>query len=328
MTSFALRRGLMALPVLIGVSLLVFVMARVIPGDPVLIATGLERAHPEELARAAQRLGLDRPLPVQYADYLGRLVRGDLGVSLRHQRPVVDLILDRLPATLELAGVAFVLSLGLGVPLGVISAVRRGGPYDYLAVLVSVGGMSVPAFWLGLLLILIFSLNLGWFPASARGGPLAEAAWAIFSGGGIRPLLRSLSHLVLPSIALAAPAVGLIARMTRSGMLDVLGEDYILGARSRGLPERSVIYRHALKNALIPVVTVSGLFLGRLFGGAVILETVFAWPGIGRLAVLAVGRRDYAVIGGAALMVAFGFVLVNAAVDLMYAALDPRIRYG
>ncbi len=325
-TSFALRRGLMALPILIGVSLLVFVLARVVPGDPALIATGLERADAEELARVAERLGLNRPLPVQYADYLGDLLRGDLGESLRYRRPVTELIFERLGATLELAGVAFVVATVVGIPLGVVSAVRRGLP-DWLAALVAVGGMSVPAFWLGLLLILLFSLHLGWFPASARGGSLVAALGALFAGGGLRPLLRSASHLVLPAVALAAPTAGLLARMTRSGMMDVMGEDYILAARSRGIPERSIVYRHALKNALIPVVTVAGLFLGRLLGGAVILETIFAWPGVGRLAVLAVRRRDYAVVQGTALLVAAGFVLINAGIDLLYARLDPRIRY-
>ncbi len=327
MTLFALRRLLWAVPVLLGVSILVFTIARVIPGDPVLIATGLERADPKILAETAQRLGLDRPLWVQYADYLGDLVRGDLGHSLRHRRPVSALILGRLPATLELATAAFLLAIAAGIPLGVVAAVRRGTGFEHAAILGAVGGMSVPAFWLGLLLILLFSLQLGWLPATARGGSLPGAFAALLTGGGLSPLWRSLSHLLLPALALAAPTTGLMVRMTRSSMLDVLGEDYILAARARGLSERTIVYRHALKNALVPVVTIAGLFLGRLLGGAVVLETVFAWPGIGRMAVLAVRSRDYAVIAGTALMVAVGFVVINAAVDLVYAWLDPRVCY-
>ncbi len=308
MTTYVLRRLVGLVPVLLGVTLLVFAMVWVSPGDPVLAilgesAQGIDRASLEELRRA---YGLDRPLAVQYLDYLGSVLQGDLGVSVRSGRTVVAEIATRLPATLLLAGAGMTIAIAIGLSLGVVAALRRGTWIDYLAVLVALLGVSVPVFWSGLLMMMLFALTLEWLPASGIG------SWR---------------HLVMPAAAIGFASSAFIARITRSSMVDVLRQDYVRTARAKGLPPARVDLGHALRNALLPVVTVVGLQFGSLLGGAVLTETVFAWPGIGRMLVDAIRSRDLPLVQGTVLFVATGFILVNLLVDLSYAALNPRIRY-
>jgi len=307
-TTYVLRRLVGLVPVLLGVTLLVFAMVWVSPGDPVLAilgesAQGIDRASLEELRRA---YGLDRPLAVQYLDYLGSVLQGDLGVSVRSGRTVVAEIATRLPATLLLAGAGMTIAIAIGLSLGVVAALRRGTWIDYLAVLVALLGVSVPVFWSGLLMMMLFALTLEWLPASGIG------SWR---------------HLVMPAAAIGFASSAFIARITRSSMVDVLRQDYVRTARAKGLPPARVDLGHALRNALLPVVTVVGLQFGSLLGGAVLTETVFAWPGIGRMLVDAIRSRDLPLVQGTVLFVATGFILVNLLVDLSYAALNPRIRY-
>jgi peptide/nickel transport system permease protein len=264
-----------------------------------------EQATPEQVAALRQALGLEEPLVTQYARFLGNAVRGDFGVSIRAQRPALPVVLERLPATLLLAAGAFVFAVALGLPIGVISAVKRLSLWDHGSMAVALLGQSMPVFWLGLMLIVVFSVHLGWFPVSGAGGP---------------------QHLVLPAVTLGTFLIGLIIRLTRSSMLDVLGQDYVRTARAKGLAEQAVILRHALRNALIPVVTLLGLQLGLLLGGAVITETVFAWPGVGMLTVTAIHQHDYPVVQCAVFISAVLVVTINWAVDVLYHVLDPRIR--
>lgn len=308
MTTYVLRRLVGLVPVLLGVTILVFAMVWVSPGDPVLAilgesAQGIDRASLEDLRRA---YGLDRPLVVQYLDYLSSVVQGDLGVSVRSGRTVVAEIVTRLPATLLLAGAGMTIAIVIGLSLGVVAALRRGTWIDYLAVLVALLGVSVPVFWSGLLMMMLFALTLDWLPASGIG------SWR---------------HLVMPAAAIGFASSAFIARITRSSMVDVLRQDYVRTARAKGLPPARVDLGHALRNALLPVVTVVGLQFGSLLGGAVLTETVFAWPGIGRMLVDAIRSRDLPLVQGTVLFVATGFILVNLLVDLSYAALNPRIRY-
>jgi peptide/nickel transport system permease protein len=299
-----MHRVLQIFPVMFGVSLIVFLLMHFTPGDPALLMLG-ERATEEQLQAMRQEMGLLEPLPVQYARFLGAALRGDLGRSYRSGRPVMTEVLSRLPATAELAVAAMVVAVLIGVPIGVLSAVRRYSLFDNAGMLLALLGASMPTFWLGLMLMLIFAVSLGWLPPSGRDGLLS---------------------LILPAVTLGANAAALITRMTRSSMLEVIGQDYVRTARAKGLPERTVIYSHALRNALLPVVTVIGLQFGALLGGAVITETVFAWPGAGRLAVEAIRAKDYPVVQGAVLMLALAFAFVNLLVDLMYAFINPRIR--
>ena len=312
MRQFILRRLLVTVPVLLGVSVLAFAIMHVVPGDPVRLIAGPD-APEDVVQRLRTELGLERPLHVQYWSFLTRAVQGDLGRSLRSRAPVVDEIMNRFPATLELTTVSMLIAVVVGVPLGLVSAVRRASWVDYTATGVSLSTLSMPVFWFAIVAIWIFSLNLGWFPVSGRGGPVWE--W-----DGLR-------HVVLPAITLATTSVAIISRLTRSGMLEVLGRDYITTARAKGIAEPLVVGKHALKNALIPVVTVVGLQYGFLLGGAVVTETIFAWPGVGRLAITSILQRDYPVVQGCVLLVAVLFVLINLVVDLLYGWLDPRIRY-
>lgn len=305
MLSYVLKRLLSMIPVLIGISILLFFMLRLLPGDPAQVLAG-QMASPEEIETIRAQLGLDRPIYVQYLSYLSRLVRLDLGRSARTQNPVTEEIWARLPNTVLLAVVAISLACLLGIPAGIVSAVR---PYTWVDYVVTVGalfGISMPVFWLGLMLVVLFSVILRWLPAGGTGG------W---------------QHVVLPSVTLASFVVAFIARMTRSTMLETLAQDYTTTARSKGLRENVVVIKHALKNALIPIVTVVGLQFGLLLGGAVLTETVFAWPGIGRLIVDSILARDYPVIQGTILIFGLLYILVNLAVDLAYAYIDPRIRY-
>ncbi|MEA3276614.1 MAG: nickel ABC transporter permease [Pseudomonadota bacterium] len=303
--AFAARIG-SAVLVVLGVCTLVFLLIHLVPGDPVEAMLG-ESARPADRAAMRQALGLDRPLSEQYLTYLGRLVRLDLGQSFHYQQPVRVLLAERIPPTLELTAAALALALLLAVPLGVMAARHRGDALDSGAMSFSLLGISVPNFWLGPVLILVFSLWLGWTPVSGRDGALS---------------------LVLPALTLGTALAAVLARMVRSSVLEVLGEDYVRTARAKGLSEAAVLWRHALRNAWLPVLTLVGLQLGGLLGGAVITETVFAWPGVGSLLVEAIQSRDYPVVQACVLLISLAYVLVNTLTDLAYAWVDPRIRAG
>lgn len=293
------------IPVLLGVSLIIFTMVRVIPGDPAIILAG-PHANKEQVDQIRAQLGLDRHPVVQYFSFLGDLVQGDLGRSTRTGLPVAREIMARLPNTVVLALTAIILASFLGILTGIVAGVKQNSIFDHLSMMIALFGLSMPVFWLGLMLMLLFSIQLGWLPS------VGAESW---------------KHLILPAITLGANSTAIIARMTRSSMLEVIRLDYIRTARAKGLTEKLVIWRHALKNALIPVVTVIGLQTGTLLGGAVLTEIVFAWPGIGRLLVEAILSRDYPVVQGLVLLVATIFIFINLIVDLLYSYLDPRIRY-
>ena len=305
MLNYVIKRLFSMIPVLVGISILLFFMLRMLPGDPAQVLAG-QMASPEEIETIRKQLGLDRPVYEQYLSYLGRLARLDLGRSARTQNPVIEEIWARLPNTALLAVVAIGLACLFGIPAGVISAVRPYTWVDYVVTMGALFGISMPVFWLGLMLVVVFAVVLRWLPAGGTG------SW---------------QHVVLPSVTLASFVVAFIARMTRSTMLETLSLDYISTARSKGLREKVVVIKHALKNALIPIVTVVGLQFGLLLGGAVLTETVFAWPGIGRLIVDSILARDYPVIQGTILIFGLLYILVNLAVDILYVVIDPRIRY-
>jgi peptide/nickel transport system permease protein len=309
------RRLLLLVPVLGGVSIVIFMVLHLSPGDPVEIMLGAQ-ATQEDRARLRADLGLDQPLPVQYVRWLGHVARGDLGRSLWMRRPVLGEVLGRFKATLVLTGTALALSTTIGIALGVASASRPHSLLDRTSTVASLFGASMPSFWLGIVLMVLFALQLGWLPASGMYAP--------YGGGGLRDLL---AHLVLPAITLAAASVTIVARLTRAALLETLGQDYIRTARAKGVGERLIVLRHGLKNAMIPIVTVIGVQAGYLLGGAVLTETVFAWPGVGTLMVQGILARDFPLVQGCVLVVALSFVLVNLAVDLLYAWFDPRIRY-
>ncbi|HLT58546.1 MAG: ABC transporter permease [Limnochordales bacterium] len=305
MAQFILKRILVLVPVLLGVSVIVFALLYLTPGDPALLMLG-EHAPPEQYRALREKLGLDDPVHIQYLRWLWRAVQLDLGDSIRSSRPVVEEIVERIPGTVELAVLSVLLATFIGIPAGVISATRPNSWLDNIFTVLALGGVSMPVFWQALMLIIIFSVNLGWLPPSGRLG-----GWEYF---------------VLPVVTLGTSAAASITRMTRATMLEAIHEDYVRTARAKGLDERRVIYRHALRNALLPVVTVIGLEFGNLMAGAVITETIFAWPGIGRLAVDAIRTRDYPVVQGVVMTFALSYVLINLIVDLLYAYLDPRLR--
>jgi peptide/nickel transport system permease protein len=313
MLSYALRRLAMIIPVLLGISVIVFLIMAMIPGDPALAILG-SFATPENTAQLRQDLGLDRSLFQQYFIWLGNLLYGDFGRSYSLNRPVIDEVLERLGPTLLLAGASLILCTILGLATGVVSAVRQYGWQDKALTLAVLVGLSTPSFWLGLILVLIFSVSLRWFPVSGM--------YAIYGGGGLADLLH---HLVLPAITLAVVATGVIARLTRSTMLEVLRQDFVRTARAKGLTERTVILRHALRNALVNIVPIIGIQTGFVLGGAVYIETVFQWPGIGRMLVTAISTRDILLVQGGVLVVAACYVLINLAADLIQHMLDPRI---
>ena len=315
MKRYLARRLLLLVPVLVGVSVIVFMVLNLSPGDPVESMLGAQ-ATQEDRRRLRADLGLDQPLHVQYVRWLGHVVQGDLGRSLWMKRPVLAEVLLRFKATLILTGTALLLSTTVGLALGVASATRPNSLLDRVSAMASLFGASMPSFWLGIVLMVVFALQLGWLPASGMYAPY---------GGGDLPDL--LAHLILPAITLAAASVTIIARLTRATMLETLGQDYIRTARAKGVVERAVVLRHGLGNALIPIVTVIGVQAGYLLGGAVLTETVFAWPGVGTLMVQGILARDFPLVQGCVLVVALSFVLINLAVDLLYAWLDPRIRY-
>lgn len=326
------RLGLL-LPTFIGITLLVFALVRLVPGDPVEALSGERGMDPARYARLMAEFGLDRPLPVQYADYLGSAARGDLGLSIVTHEPVLREFLDRFPATLELSFCAILFAIALGLPAGVIAALRRNTWADYSLMGVSLTGYSMPVFWWALLLILTFSVTLGWTPVSGRidiafdippvTGLMLVDAWLSGEAGALR---SAASHLVLPAIALGTIPLAAVARMTRSAMLEALREDFVRTARAKGLPERRVVWKHALRNALIPIMTIIGLQVGTLLAGAILTETIFAWPGVGKWLVEAIARRDYPVIQGGILMTATLIMAVNLLVDLAYGLANPRIR--
>ncbi len=303
MLAYIIRRLVQTVFVLLGVSVLSF-GTLFLSGDPTMLMVG-ENWSPQQIADFRHAMGFDRPWWVQYLDFLGKALHGDFGVSLRQQQPTFQLIADRMPATLQLAGAAMAIALVVGLPLGVLAATRRGSIWDNALMLGGLLGQSMPVFWLGLLLIMVFAVGLGWFPVAGTGG---------------------LDHLVLPAVTLGLFSTAYIARMARSSMLEVLGRDYVRTARAKGLSERGVVVRHALRNAMIPLVTVIGLQFGALLGGAVITETIFAWPGVGRLTIQAIQTKDLPLVEACVILLASIFVLVNLLVDLLYTYLDPRIR--
>jgi dipeptide transport system permease protein len=334
MYRFVLRRIGMVIPTFIGISLLAFALIHLIPGDPVEVMMGERGVDPQMHREAMHRLGLDQPLPVQYVHYVGHALRGDLGMSLITNTSVMDEFLARFPATVELSVCAMIFALVVGLPVGVAAALKRGSWLDHTVMGTALTGYSMPIFWWGLLLIMFFSVMLGWTPVSGRiaveydiphvtGFMLIDAALSSDEGAW----RSALSHLILPSIVLGTIPLAVIARMTRSSMLEVLREDYIRTARAKGLSPARVIGVHALRNALIPVVTVIGLQVGTLLAGAVLTETLFSWPGIGKWLIDAIGRRDYPVVQGGILVIATLVIVVNLVVDLLYGVLNPRIRH-
>jgi peptide/nickel transport system permease protein len=303
MRSYLLRRGWQSLLVLFGVSVVVFLILH-LTGDPAALLLPPD-ATAEDLAKFRTAMGFDDPVAVQYLRFLRGAVRGDFGQSLRHGEPAMELVVERLPATFQLAGAGLLIALCLAIPAGIVSAVRRNTAVDYVSTVLALLGQAMPTFWLGIMLILVFSVRLNWLPSSGRG---------------------SIEHLVLPAITLGLFTTARITRLTRSGMLEVLGQDYIRTARAKGVSEPPVVWKHALKNASIPIVTIVGIELGTLLGGSVITETIFAWPGVGRLSVQAIFNRDYPVVQAAVFLLATTFVLLNFLVDVVYTYLDPRIR--
>lgn len=314
MWRFALRRLLSAVPVLFVVSIVSFLIMWIVPGDIAAEIAGTS-ATPEQVAAIRERLGIDRPVWEQAIDWYGNLFQGDLGWSYLLNRSVTDAVLERLPVTLSLAGLALVLAVVMGMGLGILASVKHRTAADQAAMSLALVGLSVPDFWLGLMLIILFGVTLGWLPT-----------------GGFVPITEDffgwLRSMILPAFTLAITQMGVIARMTRSAMLDVLGQDYIRTARAKGMTGRVVIFKHALLNAMVPVVTLIGVLTGVLIGGTVVIEAVYSLPGVGRLIVGAIQRRDYPIIQGGLLITASTFVFVNIVVDLVYGWLDPRVRHG
>lgn len=305
MGRYLVRRLLLVLPVVLGVATLVFALIHLVPGDPAQVMLG-DSASPGDVAELRTRLGLDRPLLVQYSDYLEGLARGNLGTSFRYGTPVAREIGQRMGATIELALTAMVVAVVIAIPLGVIAALFRGTVIDHTATTMSLAGMAMPNFWLGPVLALVFSVELGWLPVSGRG------TWA---------------HLVLPAVTLGAALAAITARMTRASLGEELRELYVLAARARGLSRTRAVVAHALRNSLIPVVTILGLQLGAVLTGTIITETIFSWPGVGRLLIQAINFRDYPLVQGCILLIAVTYVAMNLIVDVLYAWLDPRIRH-
>ncbi len=331
MLATIIRRFLILIPTLWGVTIIVFLMLHITPGDPAELLVG-ERANPETIHAIREYLGLNEPLHVQYGMFLKRLAQGDLGETIRTRQKVWYEVKQRFPATIELAVAATLLSCLFGMVFGIISATRQYSIFDYLSMVAALVGVSMPVFWLGLVLMLVFSMQLGWLPISGRLSvgieletitnfyildALLTRNWVAFKD--------ALWHLVLPAVTLSTIPLAIVARMTRSSMLEVLRQDYIKTARAKGLSQGMVIFKHALRNALIPVVTTIGLQFGILLGGAILTETIFAWPGVGKWMYDAVSQRDYMVIQGGTLFIATIFVVINLAVDILYAVINPRI---
>ena len=336
MLIYFLRRVALTIPTFIALMFLTFVAIRLVPGDPVEVRVGEHGMSAERLAYFRHELGLDQPFWKQFLDYAWRLVHGDFGVSLATQQKVLTEFLTLFPATLELSFFAMAFAIGIGVPAGAVAAVKRGGFFDQALMTISLFGYSMPIFWWGLLLIMFVAVTLGWTPVSGRidlikyyfdqptGFMVIDAALSDQPGA----VVDALRHLILPAIVLGTVPLGVIARMTRSSMLEVLSEDYVRTARAKGLSPLRVIGLHALRNALLPVVTVIGLSISGLMAGAVLTETIFSWPGVGKWLIESIGRRDYPALQGGVLLVSTAVITVNLIVDLLYGAINPRIRHG
>ena len=305
MLRYLIRRLLLTVPVLLGVATLVFSLIHLVPGDPAQAMLG-DGASPQDIAELRRNLGLDEPLLDQYVTFLRHAITGDLGRSFRTGQPVTAMIVERIPATAELALAAMIVAILIAIPLGVVAAVWRGTAADYGAMTFALAGVSIPNFWLGPLLAIVFAVELGWLPVSGRG---------------------TLAHLILPAISLGLALAAILARMTRASLLDELRELYVRAARARGVPRTLAVTAHALRNSMVPLLTIVALQFGAVLTGAVITETIFAWPGIGRLLIQSIGFRDYPMVQGCILMIAVTYVTVNLITDLMYGVLDPRIRF-
>lgn len=324
MLRYLVRRVGNALLVMLAVTLFTFALLHLAPGNPAALMAG-EFATADDIARMSEQLGLDKPLPQQYFVYVTSLVRGDFGKSIVFGTPALPLIVQRLPATLELTLLAVLLTLAIAIPFGVVMAVKPRALADYVGALVTLFGVSIPSFWLGIVLILIVAVDLRWLPTSGRGMPLVDAIGAAFSG---RPdqVVTTLRYLALPTITLSAFQLAFIARLTRSSVLEELGQTYVRAARARGLPNSLVMLKHVLRNALMPIITVLGIEIAALVGGAVIVETVFGWPGVGQLVFQSISRRDYPLAQGAIVIISSFVVTLSLLVDLAYLRLDPRVR--
>lgn len=312
MLRYILRRILIAIPTLVLVSVFVFGLQKLLPGDPILVMAGEER-NPEVLDYLREKYRLNDPIPMQYLYWLGGVLQGDLGISLRTNQPVTELIAEKLPVTIQLAIMAMIFAAVIGIPMGIVSAVKKGTWADWLANIVALSGLSIPNFWLGIMLILLVSVNLGWLPASGYESPWVDP-------------VRSFQTMVMPAFVLGTALAATLMRHTRSAMLGVLQADYVRTARAKGLAERRVVLRHAFRNAVLPIVTLSALLFGELLAGAVLTEQIFTIPGFGKLIVDAVFNRDYAVVQGVVLCTAVGFILMNLIADVLYVLLNPRMR--
>jgi len=333
MTQYIMRRLVSLIPVLIGVSIVVFALIRMIPGDPVVVMLG-DRARPEQIERVREEMGFNRPIAVQYLEWMGRVVRGDLGTSIINRTPVMTELRQRLAATLEMVLVGLLIGVAVGVSIGIISALKRNSWIDLLASLFALVGVSMPIYWLALILIYALAVNMQVFPPSAR----IDATLDVTRRTGFmlidtllmgepKLFLNALWHMILPASVLSTVVMPILARLTRASMLEVMRQDYVRTAEAKGLRRQTVVVRHALKNALLPIVTVIGLQLGGLLGGALLTETIFSWPGMGLWTYRAILSRDYPIVQGAVLVSATIYVVVNLLVDVSYAYLDPRIRY-
>ncbi len=315
MLTFIVRRLITMIPVLFGITFITFMLVTFAPGDAISLMLGSETVNVENVERLRTELGLDNPWYIQYRDYMFNLVQGDLGTSIVSQQPVTRQIVERFPNTLLLTVGAMIVALLIALPVGVIAAARRNRPADYGTMFFSVVGVAMPNFWLGLLLIIVFGLQLDWLPIRGMGS-LEEGLWDF------------VSHLILPALTLGTALAAILTRLTRNAMLDVLAEDYVRTARAKGLTSFNILFKHALRNAVMPVVTTAGLQFGALLGGAVITETVFSWPGLGLLSINAIRQRDLPLMQGSVLAFALCFMIATLLVDLLYAVINPRIRYG
>lgn len=313
MIKMILKRIFQLIPVLLITMSMTFVITRVLPGNPAVSILG-PQATAEDIAKMEEEMGLHDPMPVQYINYMKRILTGDLGTSYRYNRPVADLIFEKLPNTLQIALASLIIALLIGVPVGIISAVKQYSAFDYISMIAALIGVSMPSFWLGLMLVLIFSVNLGWFPTMGMG--------VISNGIG-----DVLSHLFLPSLCLSFGSMANFARISRSSMLEVIDQDYMKAVRAKGIRENVVIIKHGLKNALPPIVTVLGMRIAALMTGAIMIETIFSWPGIGRLIVDAINNNDFEMIQGTVLFMAILYVTVNLVVDIIYLYINPKVSY-
>lgn len=324
MLSYIAKRILSIIPLAAGIIVLTFIILRLTPGDPALIALGSD-ATPEQVEALRNELGLNAPLWRQLVDYFANIVTGDLGTSISLKMPVSDAIFARLGATVELAVVALVISVVIGLTLGIVAALRPGSPVDIAAMLFAQLGVSMPVYWSGVLLVMFFAVQMGVLPSIGRGEPFHEAFWALLTGNPA-PIVDSLSHIILPAVALGANSAAIISRLVRATMLEVLGEDYVRTAKAKGLLPARVVIGHALRNAMLPIISVIGLRFGMLLSSSIVTETIFAWPGLGQLTINAIGQRDFPLIQGIILTFGIIYALINLVVDICYAVFDPRVR--